>query len=37
MTAEGRARFGLRHSKLAYPLPRKIAAGASLADLYVRA
>ncbi|MCW2509162.1 MAG: Asp/Glu racemase [Modestobacter sp.] len=37
MTAEGRARFGLRHSKRAYPLPRKVAAGASLADLYVRA
>ncbi|HEV7725508.1 MAG TPA: aspartate/glutamate racemase family protein [Modestobacter sp.] len=36
MLAEGRARFGLRHSKRAYPLPRKVAAGASLADLYVR-
>ncbi len=35
LTAEGRARFGLRHSKRAYPLPRKVAAGAALRELYV--
>jgi allantoin racemase len=36
LIAEGRARFGLRHSKRAYPLPRKLAAGASLPELYAR-
>jgi allantoin racemase len=31
--AEGRARFGMRHSKVAFPTPMKMSAGASLADL----
>lgn len=31
--AEGRARFRMRHSKAAYPAPRKIAAGSHLPDL----
>jgi allantoin racemase len=34
--AQGRARFGMRHSKLAYPTPRKLAAGTRLADLFLR-
>ena len=35
MIAHGRASFGVRHSKVAYPTPRKMAGGASLADLFV--
>ena len=35
MLAYGRASFGVRHSKAAYPMPRKMRAGASLADLFV--
>jgi allantoin racemase len=31
--AEGRARFGMRHSKTAYPVPRKVASGSRLSGL----
>ena len=31
--AEGRARFRMRHSKTAYPVPRKVASGSRLASL----
>ena len=31
--AEGRARFRMRHSKTAYPVPRKVAAGSRLSSL----
>jgi allantoin racemase len=34
--AHGRAHFGLRHSKLAYPTPRKITTGTALTGLVVR-
>ncbi|MEV5301464.1 aspartate/glutamate racemase family protein [Amycolatopsis methanolica] len=33
--AHARAQFGWRHSKTAYPTPRKLAAGATLGDLVV--
>ena len=31
--AEGRARFRMRHSKTAYPVPPKLAAGSRLSSL----